>query len=107
MFFGGGGAHVAHKSGVGGAKLPVVEPGFMKAELAIDSAADFESVIGILAVVFPPAHGAELHRAWSRECLCCAAGAAKLCKDHRLVRRESALPDYVDSAARLIILEGK
>jgi len=46
---------------MGGAELFVVQPRFVQAELSVYRGPDVESIVGILAVVFPPADRAKLH----------------------------------------------
>src|SRR5580692_11133055 len=69
--------HVAHKSGMRrSAKLKIL-PRLAQAQLAIHRDANFSGVVGILAVIFPPADRAKLHRIRQRQRPRTAAGAAK------------------------------
>ena len=52
-------ADIGQESGVGGAAEGEVLPSLVEAELAIHGQANFRGVFVFLAVVFPPADGAE------------------------------------------------
>jgi len=62
---------------MGGADSREVLAGFVQAQLAVDSETDLGSVCVLLAVVFPPADGAQLHHARRNERPKSATWAAK------------------------------
>jgi hypothetical protein len=57
--------------------MDVVPAGFVEAESAVHGEPDIGGVYVFLAVVFPPADGAERQRASRLQCLAPAAWAAK------------------------------
>jgi len=78
LAFGGEGlANVGQEAGVGGADLGIVVPSLVQAQLAVDGEADLGGVAILLAVVFPPANRAKLHRAGSFEGLVSTTGATE------------------------------
>ena len=70
-------ANVREKPGMGGAALSVVGAGFVQAEGAVDGEADIGGVFVLLAIVLPPADGAQRQRARRLQRLISATRAAK------------------------------
>ena len=69
---------VREESRVGCAALGIMFTGFVEAEGAVHGQADFAGIFVFLAVVFPPADGAETQGIWRFQRLRSAARAAKL-----------------------------
>ena len=69
--------NVLQKAGVSRAALGIVLAGLVQAQLAVDREADFGGIGVLLAVVFPPADGAQTESAGSFQRPAPAAWAAK------------------------------
>ena len=69
-------ANIRQKTRMRSAKLREVGARLVQAELAVDRQAHVGGVPVILAVILPPANGAQLERAGRMECFISTAGAA-------------------------------
>jgi hypothetical protein len=61
LFLGQRGANISDKAWMGSSAKLVVLAGFAQAQLAVYGGPDLRSVVGILAVVLPPANRAKFH----------------------------------------------
>ena len=88
---------------MGRSTVRIVFASLVEAQLAVDGQADIGSVDVFLAVVLPPANGAQAHRARSFESLRSAAGAAIQSCDgfHGSMDEKRRSFDYRKAALRL------
>jgi len=77
LFLRQGLAYVADKSWMRRPAQPVILARLAQAQLAIHGHPRFSGVFGVLAIIFPPANRAELHRIRQRKRASATAGAAK------------------------------
>ena len=76
-FLGQGWANVADEAWMGSSTKMVVLARFAQAQFTVYGGPDLRSVVGILAVVFPPANRAKFHGIRQRKRTRATAGTAK------------------------------
>jgi hypothetical protein len=77
LFSGLGLTNVRQKTRMRGAELSEIGPRLTQAELPVHRQANFRGVLVFLAVILPPANGAQFQSAWRFEGLISTARAAK------------------------------
>ena len=84
------------------ATLRIVRPGFVQAQLAVHCQPDIRRIAVFLAVIFPPANGAQTHRFWSLQSPVSTAGTAKKGRDrfHALMDEKTQSSDDRNAALR-------
>ena len=85
------------------AAMYIVRPGFVQAQLAVHCQPDLRRIAVFLAVIFPPANGAQTHRFWSLQSPVSTAGTAIEGRDclHALMDEKNRGIDYREAAFAL------